>query len=516
MKNFLRLLKTLKYLKYQQIIYRIFYTLRSKLRKLFKFSYNTSLQSNPSLLSLEPSIPPYNLFRNGTFNFLNQEHYFKYTIDWNHPSYGKLWTYNINYFEYILQEDIKNDLSLKLIYNFIDSISTVKDGLEPFPISLRCINWIKYISLNQIEDKKISNSLYVQYKILMDNIEYHLLGNHLLENGFSLLFGAYYFQDQLFYQKAKEILTEELEEQVLKDGAHFELSPMYHQIMLFRVLDCINLVQNNSWKEKELLPLLKEKAEVMLAWLENMTFTNGEIPLLNDSANGIAPTTLTLLEYGNRLGIESKHQKLGDSGYRKFSNDKYECIIDVGNIGPDYIPGHAHADTFNFILYVDEKPFIVDTGLSTYETNERRTLERSTCSHNTVEIASMNQSNVWGGFRVAERAYVISLEENDTQIKAIHDGYKKSLNSLHERTFIFEDDSIKITDTILSDITHIAVSRIHFHPSVDEKMIYECVDLSNLNYNIKKYLYAPEFNKHLEAKMIEITFDKISEMKINL
>ena len=67
----------------------------------------------------------------------------------------------------------------------------------------------------------------------MDNIEYHILGNHLLENGFSLFFGAYYFQDEKFYVKAKKILTDELDEQILEDGAHFELSSMYHQIMLF-------------------------------------------------------------------------------------------------------------------------------------------------------------------------------------------------------------------------------------------------------------------------------------------
>ena len=83
--------------------------------------------------------------------------------------------------------------------------------------------------------------------ILLDNLEYHLLGNHLLENGFSLLFGAYYFQDENLYKKAKEILEKELNEQILDDGAHFELSPMYHQLMLFRVLDCINLVKHNQW-----------------------------------------------------------------------------------------------------------------------------------------------------------------------------------------------------------------------------------------------------------------------------
>ena len=194
---------------------------------------------------------------------------------------------------------------LKLINDFIMQSDSIKDGFMPFPISLRGLNWVKFLSKNKIKDQNINNSLYSQYTMLVDNIEYHILGNHLLENGFSLLFGAYYYQDEKFYIKAKKILITELEEQILKDGAHFELSPMYHQIMLFRVLDCINLVKNNSWKEEELLKLLISKAEIMLGWLSTITYDNGDIPLLNDSANGISPTTQELNDYAIILNIDS-------------------------------------------------------------------------------------------------------------------------------------------------------------------------------------------------------------------
>ncbi len=102
----------------------------------------------------------------------------------------------------------------------------------------------------------------------------------LLENAFSLLFGAYYFQDEELYLKAKKILKDELKEQILKDGAHFELSPMYHQIMLLRVLDCINLVQNNNWKNHELLELFISKAEIMLGWLNTITYENGRYSII--------------------------------------------------------------------------------------------------------------------------------------------------------------------------------------------------------------------------------------------
>lgn len=406
MNKFLRLFNTVKYLKFIQIYYRLFYFIRNRFRKISKFKYKMIKESKSNSLILFNSCQYYSTYKNGEFNILNLSKKFDDKRDWNYSEYGKLWTYNLTYFEYLKEKEDVN-----LIYDFIENISNVKDGLEPFPTSLRGINWIKFLTKYEIKDKKIDDSLYAQYYILLDNLEYHLLGNHLLENGFSLLFGAYYFQDEILYKKAQEVLKKELDEQILDDGAHFELSPMYHQLMLFRVLDCINLVQNNNWKNKELLEFFKNKASLMLGWLEQITFENGNIPLINDSANKIAPTSKELFIYAKNLKLRLKHPKLNESSYRKIKKENYECVVDVGEVGASYIPGHAHADTFNFELYINNKPFIVDTGLSTYNTGDKRDFERSTKAHNSVEVNETNSSEVWGGFRVANRANIIKIVE---------------------------------------------------------------------------------------------------------
>ena len=501
MNKFIRLFNTVKYLKFKQIFFRLFYFSRARVRRAVWFKYAFSKGSNSTPLKLTQSCGGNSLYGNKKFSFLNFSKKFDNKIDWNYNAYGKLWTYNLTYFEYLKEKE-----DIELIYDFIDNIENIKDGLEPFPISLRGISWIKFLSAYEIRDKKIDDSLYAQYYILMDNLEYHLLGNHLLENGFSLLFGAYNFEDEKLYVRAVEILKIELEEQVLADGGHFELSPMYHQIMLFRVLDSINLVQNNTWQNQELLELLTNKAELMLSWLKNITFSNGNIPLFNDSANCIAPTTKELLKYANDLKLNIKYSKLNQSGYRNISKDKYECMVDIGQIGADYIPGHAHSDTFSFELYIDEEPFIVDGGLSTYETNDRRTLERSTLSHNTVEVNQTNQSEVWGGFRVANRAYVTELEENLHRIQATHDGYKKKFDILHTREWIFKDDKIIINDTLNKECE--SVARLHFHPDVTEKKIRERIIIQNSKFKIQNYQYAPEFNKLQKALVVEILFKK--------
>lgn len=517
-----RLFNTVRYLKPVQVYYRIFYALRKKIG--FSSSQKTSGVRTCEGLKLLTLVYNYTSYANGKFVFLNKEHFFGKEIkeiDWNFNDYGKLWTYNLTYFDFLHQENISKETGLQLIHDFINKIDTIQDGLEPFPISLRGINWIKFLSKYQLDDRKINESLYEQYQMLFNNLEYHLLGNHLLENAFALLYGAYYFKEEAFYRKARKLLVDELKEQVLNDGAHFELSPMYHQIMLLRILECINLLQHNQWKKDELLPYLIVKAELMLGWLDNMTFNNGDIPLFNDSTNKIAPTTDELKKYASELGIVKKENALSDSGYRKFVTDSYELIVDVGNIGPDYIPGHAHSDTFNFELYIKGVPVIVDTGLSTYETNVRRTLERSTQSHNTVMVNETNQSEVWGGFRVAKRAKIIDIKDGKNFVEATHDGYK-NIGILHTRKFLTSEDKIVIEDIVSTEDIK-AIAYIHLHPDikpvVDGAVVHIDDIIITMNSDaieIKEYMYAPEFNKLIPAKVIEIKFSKNLKMELTL
>lgn len=455
------LFHTLKFLKGKQIYYRLFYFVRNRF-----ISKNTYKSLNKEVKGLawngEEICFQDAFFEAQKFVFLNLPYDFTKEIDWNYGGFGKLWIYNLNYFDFLNQENMDTEKALGLISDYITKETGLKDGLEPYPISLRGINWIKFLSRNRIKEQRIDEALYRHYQILCSNIEYHLLGNHLLENGFSLYFGAYYFQCDDLYKKGKEILLDELKEQILDDGAHFELSPMYHQILLHRLLDCVNLAQLNPWTSDEMLPFLQEKAIKMLSWLQAVTFSNGEIPMVNDSAHGIAPSSNKLFWYAKDLGLEWGKSKLSESGYRKFDKSNMEVFIDVGNVGPDYQPGHAHSDTFNFELYLDGNPIIVDKGTSTYEKNDLRQRERETAAHNTVKLGNREQTAVWGGFRVAKRAKILSLEEGEFWVKATHNGYAPTM---HQREFKLTGAAMEIMDTIKYQKGN-AKAYFHFHPNV--------------------------------------------------
>lgn len=517
---------TLKYMKPTQVSYQIYYRLR---KKLGKSDFSKKLEVKPEPLNCIKGISSsvsYTIESN-SFSFLNKEKTFSETIDWNFADHGKLWTYNLNYFDFLNQDGLSKEVGLSLIKKYIHTAKSLKDGLESYPISLRGINWIKFLSENTIQDQEINQCLYDHYYTLYNNREFHLLGNHLLENGFSLFFGAYYFKDKTLLKAARAILKSELKEQTLQDGAHFELSPMYHQIILNRLLDCINIAQSSTWSEFKDLALLSTCATSMLAWLETITYKNGDIPMVNDSAWGIAPCSNELFEYARRLELNWSVSNLSDSGYRKWQGDTYELLMDVGAIGPDYIPGHAHADTFNFELYVQGKPLIVDTGTSTYEKNQHRQEERSTAAHNTVVIMNENSSHVWGGFRVAERARIIRLLESEDSIKGEHDGYK-NMGVLHQRTFHRAEKKLTIEDALTGNTQKSACAYLHFHPSIqvltveDHKLI-----LSDLNVKIEftegitsiekiAYNYCFGFNQTEKAIALKIVFQQHLKTTITL
>lgn len=521
--NFNLYYHTVRFLKPIQIAYRVYYSLRKKFRHLRGFRYRFSLERTGQPIKLIPFVLSKQSFsKEKTFFFLNLSHDFGDTLDWGFSRYGKLWVYNLNYFDFLLQPGMDKETGILFIHDFINKLPQNQIGIEPYPISLRCVNWIKFLSSHQVQDTKIDVSLYAQYHILLDNLEYNLLGNHLLENGFSLLFGAYYFRDDKFYAKAMQILTAELKEQILLDGGHFELSPMYHQIILSRVLDAINLIKHNQWKNDDFPVFLMEKAQKMLGWLRIITFRNGDMPLFNDTVKDIAHSTEELVEYAGRLGINSESVSLDESGYRKFVNDNYEIIVDVGRVGPDYIPGHAHSDTFNFELFVSGSPIVVDTGISTYEKNSIRQFERSTSSHNTVMVNGVEQSEVWGGFRVGRRAKVFKLSEEKDQIIASHDGYRR-LGCIHTRTWKFSSREIIINDWIGPCKGISCQGFLHFAPGIEVKISGQNVVAGVVIIKVsgadaivlEEYEYARGFNKTVSSNRVVFSFKTEMELCIN-
>jgi uncharacterized heparinase superfamily protein len=291
---------------------------------------------------------------------------------------------------------------------------------------------------------------------------------------------------------------------------------MYHALMLYRLMDCINLAQANPiCIGTDLLTVFKEKANAMLGWLHEIAWQDGSTAHINDSANDIAPALHSLDLYALRLGIAISNNKLKESGYRKYRAAQYELLADVGKIGPDYIPGHAHSDSLSFVMQVDAKPFIVDTGISTYEKNKTRQWERSTAAHNTIQLDDWEQSEVWGGFRVARRASTAILEENPDVLVASHDGYSRK-GGQHQRIWKFSAESVKVEDNVVAPNGVQAKAYFHFSPDVTlESKENNSIVLTNLwclkfeganQIDIGEYQCAGQYNRTNLAKKLTVYF----------
>ncbi len=517
LKKILLVFNTVRFLKGRQIFYQLYYRLKPK-HSLDKYRPKAAAAGNFIFLKFSHQCQTAEaVAQDGAFTFLNLQKNFGDTIDWNYQGYGKLWNYNLQYFNYLHQDSLAG--AKKLAY-LNDISSWLKDGrlkLEPYPVSLRIMNVIRYLSESSINQPEVIEDIYGQLNYLNQHIEYHLLGNHVLENGFALLMGGSFFKIKAVETKAKKLLRKELDEQTLGDGGHFELSPMYHQIILFRVLELIDWYRNPEDRDQQFLMFAEQKAVKMLGWLNKMSFKCGDIPHFNDSADGIAYSTWQLNQFAAELGLAaSENQILADSGYRKFASAKCEFVADVGPIGPSYQPGHSHADALSFVLYVNDAPVIVDTGTSTYQIGEQRSAERSTAAHNTVVVGNTNQSQVWGGFRVGQRAETKILVDSDGHLSASHDGYKKAFGVVHQRDFVFDSDSITINDKLEGNDGLTSTLFLHFHPdrivtiNAENLIIIDNIALIYCNTPAKlklgKYQHATGFNLYREASSVVVDF----------
>lgn len=413
---------------------------------------------------MRPAAKEKSLFGPSRLRFLNEAQDIN-EVDWDNDRLSALWRYNLHYFDDLTAAGAsdRRKWQTALIGRWIAENPPGQGiGWDPYPTSLRIVNWIKFsLGGNDLPPEAIDN-LAIQVRWLERRIERHLLGNHLFANAKALLFAGLFFDgDEANRWKAKGegILAREIGEQILSDGGHFERSPMYHSIILEDVLDLINAARSYSQDRSAFFASLPSIADAMRRWLREMCHLDGDIAFFNDAAFGIAAKPMALEAYAERLElpalapVEPGLRHLDASGYVCIDMNDARAILDLAPIGPDYQPGHAHADSLSFELSVDGRRVIVNGGTSTYSSGPQRRHERSTAAHSTLEIDRADSSEVWADFRVARRArifdVVIDGDRTPTTVTALHDGYRRlSGRPLHRRTWRFERRRITITDEI--------------------------------------------------------------------
>src|SRR5262249_20409731 len=163
---------------------------------------------------------------------------------------------------------------------------------------------------------------------------------------------------------ARPLFAEEIAEQVLADGGHFELSPMYHCIVLHRVLEMEALgCFGNTTGERRI-------RERMRDFLRRVICPDGEIPLVGDAARNTAPPAAALCA-GVTEPLPRGIDSLADSGLHVFRGDELWAIFDAGRVCPDCLPGHGQADTLTVEVWFGGRRIVADPGVAEYTGPER-------------------------------------------------------------------------------------------------------------------------------------------------
>lgn len=410
------------------------------------------------------------------FTFLCEERQLLPGPDWEQAAADRLWRFHLHGFEWAWAFVGHPDRAwassrLRRLWRSWRSASPFGrgDAWAPYVASLRawalCGTYAPLVAGSE-DDADLVDDLALHAGFLRAHLEQDVGGNHLVKNLKALIGLGVLLDDDAMITTATARLARQLGRQVLGDGGHYERSPSYHCQVLGDLIDVHELLAAAG---RPAVEGLGAAVAAMRAWLGAMLLPDGDVPLFND-CTPVGPDRLRLLGPGpppaGRLAV------LAPSGYVVVRTGRLHLVADVGPPCPPELPAHAHADCLGFELAVDGRRLVVDTGTSTYRPGARRSYERSTAAHSTVEVDGEDQTEVWGTFRAARRASprVEHAAEVDgvVTVTASHDGYERLAGRpRHRRTWTVSDQELEVGDAVTGAGAHDVVARLVLAPGTD-------------------------------------------------
>lgn len=313
-----------------------------------------------------------------------------------------------------------------------------------------------------------------------------------------------------------EEMLQEMEKQVLPDGADFEASTGYHRFVTELFLYTFWLSRSNGAKIEE---KYWTKLKQMLLYTRAYLRPDGLAPLIGDTDSGQvlpfvrrrADDHAYLLEIGavvfdNPTLAETKHvssQAFPQAGtYIMRDGDLYLCF-NANGAGINGRGSHGHNDALSIEVSAGGRAFIVDPGTYVYSADLAKRHEfRSTAYHSTVKIDGREQNtiDIQTPFVIGNEANPKVLEWTTSvefdKVVAEHYGYTPLT---HRRTVTFNkrERHWLIDDEFLGDGEHVFEARFHFAPGLDVSVQNAAVTardgdiglvVSSLNLNVEPSL----------------------------
>ena len=402
-------------------------------------------------------------------------------------------------------------------------------------VALRAANWAIGLELVKASPALTSEFWRDAYVALFEHgafIETHLentyevTSNHFLSNIVGLLYVAAVFDDlpcgAVWNRRCRQWLAEEIDVQVLADGADYESSVPYHRLVTELFLGAARLA---DYAADPLPQNILDRLPAMIEFLAAVLRPDGLMPQIGDADDG---RLHVLSGYGTWRPQDARHlfgpaaamfrradwaALGGESGrweavwwgldplepavsspelradFRHFPmagltvmrRGRHYLLVTNGRVGTAGFGNHKHNDLLGFEYHVDGIPIFVDAGSYVYTSDpEARNLFRGTRSHNTMSVDGEEQNELrpeWL-FRMFERANPEHLELRHKgewlRYRGRHYGYAQlSQPVVVERTFALSipDGRLTITDVLKGEGRHRLDWHFHFAPNVGVTLV---------------------------------------------
>lgn len=337
--------------------------------------------------------------------------------------------------------------------------------------------------------------------------------------------GLYYLGTQLpFFERSKqwrklgaEILSTEIDKQILPDGVYFEQSTWYQRYTVDMFAHFV-MLRSLYDQPPENMPAdgLETRLQRAFDFLRQITLPDGTTPIIGDDDGGrVLPLTAAAADdFRGSLGLgalifdrsdyksvaggagEEVFWLAGTKGLRRYdaikaaepaaatmdfpdggysvmrdgwSDTDNFLIVDCGEVG-SLSGGHGHADALSIEVAVHGRTLLVDSGTYTYhESPELRDYFRSSTAHNTVavdDVSSSQPGNIFGWkTRAAATRKTWIAEDRFDHFEGSHDGYERlSDPAIHNRSILFlKNDYWIMRDLVTTTGAHDFAVNFHYH-----------------------------------------------------
>lgn len=361
------------------------------------------------------------------------DHYWPDGVDWDANPYGYIeWSIRIHGFPYftplaLAWEETRDPKYAKAIEN------TLRDWMHktPMPYGVRAggLAWGHSLIVSQrafstlvdiftvfcdcadTEDQTIIDllkSIY-EHEAYLLKFESFPPSNKTISEGRSMLATACSFpefrESEEWYDATSQQLLNDMNIQVMRDGASYELTPGYQIAIAAWFLEVFEVARKFG---RSLNPEIEAGIRRMYDWSAAINRPDFSCPSVSDAGSLDGKFAPRLIKPGQVLdnptvlwvGTEGKEGHSPnytsiahrDSGYfvmrSGWDRDARYCLFEGGPYGRF----HQHEDMLSFDLYAHGLPFIVDPGITSYFPNEWTSFYRTTEAHNTVLVDGCGQN----------------------------------------------------------------------------------------------------------------------------